>query len=184
MEKHLRAHTAKKLYDDMHHIQADIWGYWVKNTFLKWDFWISVSLIFVFWAAFFLFRKKDSTARLFLVILFVICITSWLDFLGVAMGLWYYNGDVFPTIPSFLVWDCSMLPILIVLIFQFKGPVHPVRKGLFFAAICAFIGEPIFIHTHFYVPDHWTPLYSFPIYFVIYVMAHKIGQAKSFAPLK
>lgn len=179
----IKADTPQKFYDDIHKIHGELWDYWVQNTFLKWDFWVSFTLIVLSWSVFFFFRKRDSTARLFLVILYMICITSWLDFLGIIMGMWYYTGDVFPTIPSFIVWDFSVLPIFSVMMLQYKPNVHPVWKALVYSGICAFIGEPIFTSAHFYVMVHWSFFYSFLIHFVLYLIAHKISRAKSFEPL-
>ena len=73
---------------------------------------------------------------------FVALVSSWLDFLGVQFGKWYYTGKVIPSIPSYVPWDFVLIPIFVMFLIQFKPHLSPILKGLLFAGVSAFIGEP------------------------------------------
>jgi hypothetical protein len=77
-------------------------SFWKEHTFLHWDWWVSLGLAIIPWVIWWKLRNKDTTARFMFANFFVIIICSWLDFIGVVLGLWYYTGKVIPTIPSYL----------------------------------------------------------------------------------
>jgi uncharacterized membrane protein len=56
---------------------------------------------------------------------------------------------------------------LLWLLIQYKPEVKAYWKGLIFAGVSAFIGEPFFTWLGFYIAKNWNTLYSFPIYFFI-----------------
>ncbi|WP_423798064.1 hypothetical protein [Neobacillus sp. SAB-20_R2A] len=66
---------------------------------------------------------------------------------------------------------------------QFKHETNPFLKAVIFAALTAFIGEPIFMWLGFYTEIKWSVFYSFPIYIVIYLISDRISKAKSFDTL-
>ncbi|MEC1525171.1 hypothetical protein P9D43_24490, partial [Neobacillus niacini] len=92
--------TTDKLYQQIHQINVEYYEFWKENTLLHWDFYLSIVLAVTPWLIWFLFSKKGCEGRLLLVGSFVVFITSWLDFLGVILGIWHYSGKVIPTIPS------------------------------------------------------------------------------------
>ncbi|MBT2700289.1 hypothetical protein J7E79_23265 [Bacillus sp. ISL-40] len=116
--------------------------YWLKNTFLHWDFFVSLAFTIIPLLIWVKFRKKESTNRLLFVGCFAALVSSWLDFLGVQYGKWYYTGKVFPTIPSYVPWDFVLIPVSIMFLIQLKPHVSPILKGGIFAVGSAFIGEP------------------------------------------
>lgn len=170
-------------YEEVHKAHEDFLKYWIDNTLFHWDFWVSLAftvLPIIFWIK---FRKKDSSNRLLFSGMFVCMITSWLDFLGVQYGKWYYTGKVIPSIPSYAPWDLVLLPIFTMTLIQIKPKISPVLKGLIFAIGATFIGEPIFLWLGFYVMKDWNLLYSVPIYFAIYFIAHRLSKVKNFEPI-
>jgi hypothetical protein len=158
--------------------------FWKEHTLFHWDFWVALIFIIVpiiFWIK---IRKKESSNRLLFVGFFVLIIASYLDFVGVQFGKWYYTGKALPTIPSYLPWDWTIFPVFVMTLIQFKPSIPPLIKGLFFAGFSAFVGEPLFLWLGFYVMNDWHTYYSFPIYFVIYLLAHKMSTVKNFEPIK
>ncbi|UNJ81252.1 hypothetical protein (plasmid) [Metabacillus dongyingensis] len=107
-----------------------------------------------------------------------------LDFLGVAFGKWYYTGKVIPTIPSYIPWDFVLIPVFVMFLIQFKPHWSPILKGILFAGVSSFVGEPFFKWLGFYVELEWSPFYSFPIYIVIYLISSRLSKVKSFQPIK
>ena len=173
-----------ELYQLVIKANEEYFQFWLKNTLFHWDFWTALIIFtiipIVFWLK---FRKKESTGRLLFVGMFVLIISSWLDLLGVLYGKWYYTGKVIPSIPAFIPWDWVIMPILVMTLIQIKPQSSPIIKGLILASMNTFIGEPLLKWLGFYVTMEWDILYSFPIYFVIYLIAHWLSKAKSFNPI-
>jgi xanthine/uracil permease len=134
-----------------------------------------VILTVVPWILWLFFRKKESTYRLLASGLIVMLISSWLDFVGIALGLWHYNFDVLPLLPSYLPWDFTLIPVIIMFLIQFKPRSNPFIKALIFAGGSAFIGEPFFESIKTYTPENWKYIYSFPFLFCIYLLGHFIS---------
>jgi hypothetical protein len=171
------------LYKEITRVNDKYVNYWKDNTLFHWDFWVSCFLLLapiIFWV---IFRKKESTSRLLYAGFFVLLISCWLDFMGVMFGKWYYTGILLPFIPSYLPWDVVIFPIFAMTLLQIKPKRSPFIKALIFSAVCAFIGEPLFIWFGFYVSVDWHIYYSFPIYFIIYLIAHKLSMLKNFEPI-
>ncbi|MGC5328432.1 CBO0543 family protein [Brevibacillus sp. SYSU BS000544] len=178
-----KINKVKEFYENVTKSHYDFLDFWLKNTLFHWDFWLSLFLTIIPWIIWIKYRKKESTGRLITCILFVIFLSSWLDFIGTTYGLWFYTGKVIPTIPSYIPWDFSILPIVISFFLQIKPEYSYIKKAFLFAGISAFIGEPIFIWLGFYVNLRWNVFYSFPIYLLIYIAAHKFSKIRGFDPI-
>lgn len=157
--------------------------YWISYTLFSWQWWVGIFLTIAPWVLWIIVRKKDSTNRLLFVSLFVILFTSYLDFLGCEMTLWYYEYKALPTIPSYIPWDFSMFPVTIMLLLQYKPNYNPFIKGACFGVFAAFIFEPIFAMLHLYTPIKWKFIYSFPIYIMLYLISHFLSRRRNFGPL-
>ncbi|PLS04298.1 CBO0543 family protein [Neobacillus cucumis] len=170
-------------YIELKKIHHKYFDFWLHDTFLHWDFLLSLSLAVIPWLLWFKFRKRESTFRLLLAGFFVLIISSWLDFWGTMYGLWYYTGKVLPSMPSFIPWDFCLLPVTIMFMVQYKPKTSPILKGLIFSCLTSFIGEPLFKWIGIYVQVNWSIFYSFPIYFLIYLVAHRLSRVKAFDEL-
>ncbi|SMQ78088.1 hypothetical protein SAMN05444673_3234 [Bacillus sp. OV166] len=172
-----------EFYNEVSKANEDYLKYWLDNTLFHWDFWLSIVFTIVpiiFWIK---IRKKESSSRLLFTGMFVFIISSWLDFLGVQCGKWYYTGKVIPSIPSYVPWDWIILPVFVMTLILFKPKSSPILKGLIFASVSTLIGEPLFLWLGFYVIKDWNMLYSFPIYFIIYLLANRMSKVKNFEPI-
>ncbi|HUC91610.1 MAG TPA: CBO0543 family protein [Paenibacillus sp.] len=173
-----------QLYDKIAAIHDEKYELWIEQVLFSWQWWVGVLLTVVPWVLWLCFRKKESTYRLLLSGLFIVFISSWLDFIGISAGKWHYHYDVLPLLPSFTPWDFSVLPVLAMFLIQIKPKVHPFLKGIVYGAISAFAGEPIFIWLELYTPENWKTYYSFPIFVLIYLSAHWLSGRKHFAEIK
>lgn len=171
---------AHELYDQITAIHSEKIKFWNENVLFTWQWWLGVVLTVVPWIVWFYFRKKESTYRLLTAGLFVICISTWLDYVGVSLGLWHYNYDVLPFLPSYLPWDFTLMPVIIMMLIQFKPRVTPFIKAIIFAGLSAFVGEPFFKWIRTYDPEQWEYIYSFPFFVIIYLIAHFISSRKQF----
>ncbi|MFD2444092.1 CBO0543 family protein [Bacillus sp. CGMCC 1.16607] len=172
-----------EFFEQIHKIEKEYFHYWIENTLWDWEFWLSIFLSVFPWIVWLIVRKRGSEARLLLAGSFALIIASWLDFLGIIFGLWHYSGRVLPTIPAFLPWDFSLIPVTLMLWLQFKPTYNPFLKAIIYSALSSFIGEPLFEWIGFYTEVNWSAFYSFPIYTVIYLIAYRISQAKTFDTL-
>ena len=169
-----------KAYAEIARVNIEFFPIWKEHVFLKPFWWISLALTVFPWAFWLYFRKKESTNRLLFAGFFVMLISSYLDFLGISYGLWDYHAKLAPHFPTFIPWDLSLMPITIMIFIQVKPKVSPFLKGLLFSGITAFVIEPVLVWLDYYHIINWKYLYSFPIYFVIYLVAHRLSKRKNF----
>lgn len=171
-------------FDKIHHIEMNYLTFWKENTLWHWDFWLSFALTIMPWVLWFVFRKKGSEARLLLVGGFGIIVASWLDFIGVAFGIWHYSGKLLPTIPTFIPWDMCLIPVSLMFWVQYKPNLNSFLKAGIYSTLTSFIGEPIFEWIGLYSPEQWSSFYSFPIYAAIYFVADRISKSTAFDDLR
>lgn len=155
---------------------------WKQHILFTWQWWFQVGFVVVSVMVWILFRKKNSTGRLLYAGFFTLLVISWLDFVGNSYGLWYYPYKIIPTLPPFMPWEI-MLCVEVLFLLQYKQAVSLWVKALVLGLFNAFIAEPIFHLMGLYIPVHWKYIYSVPIYFVIYLMAHFIVHGNSFQRL-
>ncbi|WP_419095580.1 CBO0543 family protein [Alkalihalobacterium alkalicellulosilyticum] len=66
-----------------------------------------------------------------------------------------YLVDIIFTTPGFVVWNFSVLPVTVMFFLQIKPNVTPFLKGIIFAALLSFVGEPITVWLGLYDPLEW-----------------------------
>lgn len=169
-----------KVIDEANNHVASIW---IDHILFSTSWWVTVALSIIPWVIWLRFRKKDSTKRLLLGGFWVMFISTYLDYLGVTLGLWRYNVKTIPSIPDFIAWDFSLMPVTIMFFLQIKTEKKPIIKGLVFAAITAFLAEPFFNWLGFIDYPGWHYWASFPIYLVIYSISHYLVNGDTFHPL-
>lgn len=156
---------------------------WQSEVLFTWRWWIGVLLTVITWLFWIKIRKRFSTQRLLTAGYFVMVISLTLDVLGVQIGLWSYRYEVIPYIPAFVPWDLALMPIVIMTLIQFFPAIRPMVKALLFGLLTSFVGEPVVVWLDMYKPISWKPLYSLPIYMLIYFVAHRMAIARSFEPI-
>jgi hypothetical protein len=169
-------------YDLIQKANEQMMELWLEHVLFSWRWWLGGFLTISPWLFWLKVRKRESSGRLLFAGMVVVLIVSWLDFVGIAFGLWHYISEVLPFIPAFIPWDFSMIPVLAMLILQTEKFSNPFVKAAIFACISSFIAEPLFEAIGLYEQETWRNLYSFPIYFAIYLAAHYLSK-KIFSPL-
>ena len=175
--------TASQLNEAFHQLKADFLRFWVNDIVFTWHWWLEAALAVLPWVVWLAVRKKDSTKRLLCAGFFVLIISSYLDMLGMSMGLWGYNSAVIPTIPPYAPWNFSLLPVSAMLFYQVRPSLNPFIKAVVFAGVAAFVFEPVFTWLAIYNPKEWRHIYSLPIFIAIYLIGHCIASGKRYAPL-
>lgn len=172
-----------ELYKEVDKVNDKYFNFWKEHTFLHWDWWVSMGLTIIPWLIWWKYRDKENTARFMFSAFFIVIISSWLDFMGVVCGLWYYTGKIIPSIPSYIPWDFCLVPVTMTLLMQIRPEGSPLKKAVLYGVLAAFIGEPLFELIGFYTRLKWENIYSFPIYILIYLCADWVSKRKSFGPL-
>lgn len=170
----------EKLYKTVHKANEEYFLYWKSHTFLHGEWWLSVGLAIIPWMIWWRCIDRKKSARFMFTSFFIIIVCCWLDFFGVALGLWYYAGKLIPTIPSYAPWDFCLFPVTITLLIQTKPHIPPLKKAIFYGLAVSFIAEPLFEWTGLYTTVHWKYIYSFPVYILIYMTADWVSKRKSF----
>lgn len=157
-------------------------SYWYQHVFLTWRWWLLVSLLLLPWVLFFVMLKRSranntphhlhSTVTFGLIIILFVFL---LDALGNELGLWAYPYNLIFILPKSLTFDLSVIPVSYMLLYYFS----PSRRKFLVALLSlsflfAFVGEPLAVWLQLYQPIHWSHFYSFPIYFLIGVIARII----------
>ena len=171
------------LYNSITQISKQMIKLWYAHILFTWQWWLLLALTIIPWIFWIIIRKKESTNRLLFCAFFVIIISCWLDFIGIQFGLWSYYIQVIPFIPSYVTLDFSLLPVTILLVLQIKPDFNPIIKAICFSAVTSFIMQPIFVWLNIYNPRNWKHYYSFPIFIVIYLIAHFLSRRKNFKTL-
>lgn len=157
---------------------------WSAHMVFQWFWWMEVALSIVPWVFWWFVRKKESTGRLLLAGFLVIIIASYLDFVGVDIGLWAYNAKTLPFMPPYIPWDFTLMPVTAMLCYQFFPRANAYLKAAGYALFASYIVQPVFQWMRIYDPIMWPHFYSVPIFFVIYLIGHAVTRIKTFQPLE
>jgi hypothetical protein len=157
---------------------------WFEYEFLSVQWCFSVLLSIIPWILWWKFRKKDSSNRLLCGAFFIIAISMLLDSFGTELGFWDYRYEAVPFLPSFIPWDLCFLPVIFMYLVQIKPKISPILKAFLYSVIGSFIGEPIFQWLGYYQPLTWNSLYSFPIYFLKFIIGYSLIMSDNFEVLK
>ncbi len=172
-----------KLSKEQHQLTDKVVDLWAGEVFLTWRWWFGVIVSILVWTFWIKFHKKNSTVRLLTAGFFVMFISVSLDSLGVQIGLWSYRYEVFPFIPAYLPWDLALMPVIIMSLIQLFPSLSINMKALLFGVVTSFVGEPLVVWIDIYKPIHWKNYYSFPIYILIYYIAHRITTLGNYAEI-
>jgi len=153
----------------------------VMDAFLfTWQWWIALAMIIVPWIVWALFRKREDSARLFSAGLLLMVISEILDVIGVGLGKWAYPIKVIPIATISFSLRLSVLPVIFMLLLQFKPQFNPFIKAVFYGAFGAYVGLPILETIDLYKKIDWQLTYSFFILTGLYLLGHWFSRRKSF----
>lgn len=153
----------------------------IMNAFLfRWQWWIALILMIVPWIIWFIFRNRDSSARLFSAGLLVMVISEILDNVGVTFGKWAYPVKVVPVATLSFSYRLSVLPVFVMLLLQYKPHFNPYIKAIIFGGLGAFVGLPLLSMIDLYKKMDWAYTYSFFILTFLYLLAHLFCRMNSF----
>lgn len=166
------------------HAYDDKFQLWQDHIVFSWRWWLGIVIVLLCLGIWFLLTRNRSRSRFIFAGLVSGIIATGLDLIGVFFGLWDYRYDLFPPVNTYLPWDMLVIPTLILVLLRLKPRINPFLKALLFAAIGSFVGLPLLHWLELYVPLDWSYFYSFPILFIIYLIADFMSKRHTFAPLQ
>ncbi len=172
--------TAKKLQN----AHDQYFSVWKEEVFLNWRWWLGLLITILVLGLWLKFHKKSSRYRLLTAGFFVAAISISFDAIGVELGLWYYRFDVLPFISAYVPYDIALIPVVVMVLIQFKPNFSPFIKSIIFSLLTSFVGEGIFEWLNIYHPIHWRAIYSVPIYIFIYLFSHFLTTRAGFERVK
>jgi len=145
--------------------------YWMKYTFLTWEFWLLTFLLLFPWVVW--WRVVDRK-RLFEILTYgflVMVVSLVFDAIGVEFDLWEYQHQLVPLFDVFVVYDFSVLPVTYMIAYQYFNKWKSfIVAHIIIAGIFAFVSEPLLMPLNFYKMLQWEHYYSFPLYFAMAVI--------------
>lgn len=170
----------KEIFSGLQDISKTFQRLWIQDILFTWQWWLLLAMTVLPWVFWIFYHKKDSANRLLFAGFFVIIVSHFLDAVGSTYGLWSYTARLIPLMPPYLPWDTSLLPVVVMTMIQFRPKISPYIKAAVFAALSSFVMEPLAIWLNLYWPTHWKHIYSFPIFFAIYLAADWLSRRKRF----
>jgi hypothetical protein len=161
-----------KILQEYGRVHDEIERVWADKMVFTWHWWLDVALSVLPWVLWLIVRDRKKTHSLLYVGFFSMLIATLLDMAGVSQGGWQYNTLLLPYFPNYLPWDLTIMPVVLMLFFQYLPNISPWLKGAVFGATAAYVVEPIFIWLGVYESSGWEHHYSLPIYFAIYMLGY------------
>jgi hypothetical protein len=153
----------------------------IMNAFLfTWQWWIALAMMIVPWIIWMTFRDRKNSARIFSAGLLVMVLSETMDAIGVSFGKWTYPVKVIPVATVSFSFRLSVLPVLVMLLLQFKPRFNQYIKAIFFGGLGAYGGLPLLDGIDLYKKIDWSLTYSFIILTLIYLLAHWFSRRNSF----
>ncbi|MFC0561965.1 CBO0543 family protein [Halalkalibacter alkalisediminis] len=170
-----------ELYKLAAETQTEMIKIWLEHVIFTPLWWLGITLSVIPWIIWLCFSKKESRDRLLYAGFTIMLISSFFDFLGVQLGLWIYYYEIIPWIPAYEPWDWTLMPVIFMIFIEYKPNSSPYIKGFIFAVLAALIGEPLFKYIGLYKALHWNSFFSFPIYFLFFLMGYWFTRKQHFS---
>ncbi|MGZ4164667.1 MAG: CBO0543 family protein [Tumebacillaceae bacterium] len=159
-------------YEQIKRGNQEIVRIWSQEVLFSWRWWVVFALAVCPWAIAWVLMAREKRQQYLISSLILIGISSLLDIAGLTFDLWRYYVTLIPVMGGFFPWDMTVLPVAFILAYEIRPQWSPWVKGLLTALVMAFVGEP-FTET-LGLTNHlaWKHAYSFPIYYLLYVVAY------------
>lgn len=180
MDKIKQNESLESLISQYQHLHDKYFEMWLHDIFLHWAWWISLIISLGAWIFWIFYRKKESTHRLLYAGVVAMLISVILCYIGSAVGLWYYKDNFTPTFQGWFPYHLSLMPVTIMFLIQTKPHIASWKKGIFHGLLTAFVGEPIFVWTGYYVMTGWGYVYSVPVYALIFIFCDWLTKKNGF----
>jgi hypothetical protein len=142
--------------------------HWLKHELFTPQFWLLIIILIIPWLLWWRWVDKKRLLEIIIYGLIMSTLVTILDELGCQLNLWEYRYDIEPLFPRFIPMNCTLLPVLYMLIYQYFSEWKSyLIANMALAAIFTFVGEPLLKVINIYVLLKWEHIYSFPIYILL-----------------
>ncbi|PGT88881.1 CBO0543 family protein [Bacillus sp. AFS040349] len=169
-----------KINENLNNTSFSHWYHDDLFTVTWWFLLLSTIGPFIVWNK---FRDRNRSLELILFGLISSLLASFLDEVGIFLGLWGYPDKLIPIIPPLVPADVAVIPVFSMLIYQYSPTLTSyIWKYIIFAGILAFMIEPAFVKFDMYAYHKWWThtcsfigliLYGLIIYYFIrFILTH------------
>ncbi|MFD1735228.1 CBO0543 family protein [Bacillus salitolerans] len=151
-------------------LRHDVNG-WLVYDFLTFDWWLLLVFFTLPWLIWIKYVDRNRIIEIFLFGMFIIKITTLTDILGTELNFWKYPTSLIPIYPRAFPFDISMVPVAMMLLYQYFTTWKTYFISLFvMASSFAFIGEPFCVWQELVIYTNWHYFYSFVYYIVLGIL--------------
>ncbi|UFU00761.1 hypothetical protein KO561_07445 [Radiobacillus kanasensis] len=148
-------------------LNVDING-WLQYDLFTFDWWLLLAFFILPWVLWVKLVDRDRIVENFLFGMFIIKITTITDILGTEIDFWQYPTSLFPIFPRAFPFDISMVPVALMLLYQYFNTWKSYIIALIsMAGVFAFIGEPFSVWKELVIYIKWNYIYSFFFYIIV-----------------
>lgn len=156
------------LYEAQKRLSEVNYHYWIEDGLFTFNWWFLLILITVPWLIWWKLVDKKRIFEILTMGLLVTGLATVLDATGVSFLLWGYGSKIVQMIPMLIPIDYSVLPVVLMLVYQYFPKWIPyIIVNIIIATGASFVVEPLFVRMNIYHPYNWEYFYSFPIYIAI-----------------
>lgn len=141
---------------------------WFQYEVFTFEWWILVIFFIAPWILWFKLANRTKILEIVLVGTLAIIPTTLLDSMGLHFNFWVYPTQLIPITPRAIPFDMSMVPIALMLIYQYFETWKSYTIALLFMSLLfAFVGEPFSVWMDLVKYINWNYFYSFCYYFLL-----------------
>lgn len=145
----------------------DVQG-WLNYDVFTFDWWLLVAFLILPWLIWVKLVDRKRIVEILLFGMFIIKITALTDILGTEINLWKYPTSLIPIFPRAFPFDISMVPVSMMIIFQYFRTWKSYTISLtIMATLFAFIGEPFCVWQELVIYTNWNYFFSFVFYIIV-----------------
>lgn len=150
------------------HLRELVIERWKDEILFTPQWWVLVILLIIPWIAWWKIVDKTKLKSIFLYGMLILILNTLLDNIGTDLIWWSYPVKLGPFIPPLLTPDFTIVPILMMIVYQFFTSWKSFLIANFaLSIVIAFIGEPLFIYFGFYIVHTWSLFFSFIYYNIV-----------------
>lgn len=152
--------------------------YWQEEVYLSPQWWFLLFSLIAPWFLFWLLFDRNQAFRTWIVGLFIMLTSFFLDEVGASFQLWEYPYTLTPLEREvFDPANFTLLPIVYMLVYQYTRSWKGYLISLIFVALFnTYIGGGLFRLIGAYELVTWKSIYSVPIYYLLGVLARYFVQ--------
>ncbi|NOV90728.1 hypothetical protein DE170_003960 [Clostridium acetobutylicum] len=169
-----------KVFKEFNKVTLKLYNLWSNHMIYTWRWWLQVLIAILPWILWVIIRKKESAGRLLYAGFFTMLIATYTDVLGTTLGLWEYPVKLLPIFPPMAPWDSTVMPVTTMIFLQYKTEINPFLKAFIYSFFGAYVLEPLAVILKLYKPFGWKHIYSFIVFFVIYIFTNYIFMRDNF----